>query len=127
MSGFESVVDPQIGKMVQKPIYDPEIKQAVDGLYHTVVNADQALPDALAANRRENIQRLNLQGLWRNLPAFQKGCISLCWLSDSAYSVPRQRSVVTQLCRHAVITLEPDVYTKGTMVVEFPIRAAHAG
>ncbi|MBC7031947.1 ribonucleoside-triphosphate reductase, adenosylcobalamin-dependent, partial [Salmonella enterica subsp. enterica serovar Enteritidis] len=46
VSGFEPVVDPHTGKMVEKPIYDPEIKQAVDGLYRTVVNADKDYSEA---------------------------------------------------------------------------------
>ncbi|EPC98915.1 ribonucleotide reductase subunit alpha, partial [Lacticaseibacillus paracasei subsp. paracasei CNCM I-4648] len=126
VSGFESVVDPQTGKMVQKPIYDPEIKQAVDGLYHTVVNADQAYSDALGCEPSRKHTTVKPSGTVAKLAGVSEGM----HFHYAGYLIQRIRFQgndpllpALQACGYHI---EPDVYTKGTMVVEFPIRAAHA-
>ncbi len=126
VSGFESVVDPQTGKMVQKPIYDPEIKQAVDGLYHTVVDADQAYSDALGCEPSRKHTTVKPSGTVAKLAGVSEGM----HFHYAGYLIQRIRFQgndpllpALQACGYHI---EPDVYTKGTMVVEFPIRAAHA-
>lgn len=117
VSGFESVVDPQTGKMVQKPIYDPEIKQAVDGLYHTVVDADQAYSDALGCEPSRKHTTVKPSGTVAKLAGVSEGM----HFHYAGYLIQRIRFQgndpllpALQACGYHI---EPDVYTKGTMVL----------
>ena len=126
VSGFKPVVDPHTGKMVEKPIYDPEIKQAVDGLYRTVVNADKAYSEALGCEPSRKHTTVKPSGTVAKLAGVSEGM----HFHYAGYLIQRIRFQANDPLLPALKAcgyhIEPDVYTKDTMVVEFPIRAAHA-
>lgn len=63
--------------MVEKPIYDPEIKQAVDGLYRTVVYADKAYLEALGAEPSRKHTTVKPSGTVAKLAGVLEGSYSV--------------------------------------------------
>jgi adenosylcobalamin-dependent ribonucleoside-triphosphate reductase len=106
--------------------YDPTIVQAVDDLYHAVVAADEAYSTTLHCNPSLKHTTVKPSGTVSKLAGVSEGM----HFHYSNYLIQRIRFQDTdpllpalEACGYAI---EPDIYTKNTMCVSFPVRAANA-
>lgn len=109
-----------------QPIYNPEIVKAVNQSYHDVVTADQEYSNVLGCAPSIKHTTVKPSGTVAKLAGVSEGM----HFHYAGYLIQRIRFQdndpllpALQACGYHI---EPDVYTKNTMCVEFPIRAAHA-
>ncbi|MFD1484202.1 ribonucleoside-triphosphate reductase, adenosylcobalamin-dependent [Lacticaseibacillus baoqingensis] len=106
--------------------YDPEIIQAVDGLYHAVVAADDAYSQLLHCRPSLKHTTVKPSGTVSKLAGVSEGM----HFHYSNYLLQRIRFQDTDPLLPALkacgYTIEPDIYTKNTMCVAFPVQAANA-
>ncbi|APD02871.1 ribonucleoside-triphosphate reductase, adenosylcobalamin-dependent [Lactiplantibacillus plantarum] len=124
--GYEDAKDPETGEAIKKPIYDKRAVKMVDGLYKAVVKADKDYSDELGCNTSLKHTTVKPSGTVAKLAGVSEGMhfhyapylIQRIRFQDSDPLLPALKA-----CGYHV---EKDVYSKNTMVAEFPIRAAHA-
>ncbi|MFT8401215.1 MAG: ribonucleoside-triphosphate reductase, adenosylcobalamin-dependent [Lentilactobacillus diolivorans] len=126
VTGFEDTKDPETGKLVKKPLYDQRAVKQVDGLYQAVVAADKEYSDTLGCQPSVKHTTVKPSGTVAKLAGVSEGM----HFHYAGYLIQRIRFQDTDPLLPALKAcgyhIEPDVYTKNTMCVEFPIRAAHA-
>lgn len=126
VTGYEDATDPETGEAIKKPIYDPRVVKEVDGLYKAVVRADKDYSDTLGCKPSIKHTTVKPSGTVAKLAGVSEGMhfhyagylIQRIRFQDSDPLLPALKA-----CGYHV---EPDIYTKSTMVAEFPIRASHA-
>ncbi|ETY72459.1 ribonucleoside-triphosphate reductase [Lactiplantibacillus fabifermentans T30PCM01] len=107
-------------------IFDKRIVHAIDELYHNVVQADNEYSAVLACNRSIKHTTVKPSGTVSKLAGVSEGM----HFHYSNYLIQRIRFQETdpllpvlQKCGYHI---EPDVYTKNTKCVEFPVKSEHA-
>jgi len=126
VTGFEPTTDPETGDTVQKPIYDQRVVKKFDDLYQAVVTADKEYSDALGCQASIKHTTVKPSGTVAKLAGVSEGMhfhyagylIQRIRFQDSDPLLPALKA-----CGYKI---EPDVYTKHTMCVEFPVKAANA-
>lgn len=126
VTGFEPTTDPETGDTVQKPIYDQRVVKKFDDLYQAVVKADKEYSDALGCQASIKHTTVKPSGTVAKLAGVSEGMhfhyagylIQRIRFQDSDPLLPALKA-----CGYKI---EPDVYTKHTMCVEFPVKAANA-
>src|SRR5699024_830944 len=126
VTGFEPTTDPETGETVQKPIYDQRVADKFDDLYKTVVKADKEYSNALGCKAsikhttvKPSGKVAKLAGLCEAIHVLYAGhLIRRIRFQDSDPLLP-----VLKVCGYKI---EPDIYTKHTMCVEFPVKAENA-
>ncbi|MFD1472844.1 ribonucleoside-triphosphate reductase, adenosylcobalamin-dependent [Companilactobacillus mishanensis] len=126
VTGFEDSVDKETGTKIKKPIYDPEIVSRVSDMYQSVVDADKDYSDTLDCNTSIKHTTVKPSGTVAKLAGVSEGMhfhyagylIQRIRFQDSDPLLPALKA-----CGYKI---EPDVYTKHTMCVEFPVKAANA-
>ncbi len=126
VTGFKDAVDPETGAKIKKPIYDPAIVKEVDGFYHDVVNADKEYSKVLNCNPSIKHTTVKPSGTVAKLAGVSEGM----HFHYAGYLIQRIRFQATDpllpALRACGYYTEPDIYTKNTICVEFPLRAANA-
>ncbi|WZL14894.1 MAG: ribonucleoside-triphosphate reductase, adenosylcobalamin-dependent [Lactobacillus kefiranofaciens] len=126
VTGFEDATDQETGKKIQKPIYDPKGIKMVDGLYKAVVAADKAYSKELGVNPSIKHTTVKPSGTVAKLAGVSEGM----HFHYAGYLIQRIRFQASDPLLPALkecgYHTEPDIYTKNTICVEFPLRAAHA-
>lgn len=125
VQGWQDVRD-ESGEMVKQPVYKPEAVAAFDGLYKAVVAADQKYSDELGCSTSVKHTTVKPSGTVSKLAGVSEGM----HFHYSNYLIQRIRFQDSDPLLDALAAcdyhIEPDVYTKNTVCVEFPVRAAHA-
>lgn len=126
VTGFEEITDPSTGKPIKKPIYDPIIVKEFDNLYHTVVDVDKDYSKELHCNPSIKHTTVKPSGTVAKLAGVSEGM----HFHYAGYLIQRIRFQSTDpllpALRACGYYTEPDIYTKNTICVEFPLRAANA-
>ncbi|KRK91229.1 ribonucleoside-triphosphate reductase, adenosylcobalamin-dependent [Companilactobacillus futsaii] len=126
VTGFEPTTDPQTGETIQKPIYDQRVADKFDDLYKTVVKADKEYSNALGCKASIKHTTVKPSGTVAKLAGVSEGMhfhyagylIQRIRFQDSDPLLPALKA-----CGYKI---EPDIYTKHTMCVEFPVKAENA-
>jgi len=126
VTGFEPTTDSETGEIVQKPIYDQRVVKKFDDLYKAVVEADKEYSKDLDCKMSIKHTTVKPSGTVAKLAGVSEGMhfhyagylIQRIRFQDSDPLLPALRA-----CGYKI---EPDVYTKHTMCVEFPVKAANA-
>ncbi len=126
VTGFEAATDPETGDTIQKPIYDQRVAKKFDDLYHSVVAADKEYSKELGCKASVKHTTVKPSGTVAKLAGVSEGMhfhyagylIQRIRFQDSDPLLPALKA-----CGYKI---EPDVYTKHTMCVEFPVKAANA-
>lgn len=126
VTGYQDVTDPETGETYHKPIYDQRAIDKVNQLYKAVVKADRDYSNELGCNPSIKHTTVKPSGTVAKLAGVSEGMhfhyapylIQRIRFQDSDPLLPALKA-----CGYHV---EPDIYSKNTMVAEFPIRAAHA-
>ncbi|MFD1419320.1 ribonucleoside-triphosphate reductase, adenosylcobalamin-dependent [Companilactobacillus keshanensis] len=124
VTGFKDVVDD--GVVIKKPIYDQRIVNKFDDLYHAVVKADNEYSKALNCQPSIKHTTVKPSGTVAKLAGVSEGMhfhyagylIQRIRFQDSDPLLPALKA-----CGYKI---EPDIYTKHTMCVEFPVKAVNA-
>ncbi|GEO63871.1 ribonucleoside-triphosphate reductase, adenosylcobalamin-dependent [Companilactobacillus nantensis] len=126
VTGFEAATDSESGETIQKPIYDQRVVKKFDDLYHTVVEADKEYSKALGCKPSIKHTTVKPSGTVAKLAGVSEGM----HFHYAGYLIQRIRFQDTDPLLPALkacgYKIEPDVYTKHTMCVEFPVKAANA-
>ncbi len=124
--GYKKAIDPQTGETIKKPVFDKRVAKAVDSFYNLVVKTDKNYAKELHCNPSIKHTTVKPSGTVAKLAGVSEGMhfryagymIQRIRFQDSDPLIPALRA-----CGYHI---EPDLYTKHTMVVEFPQRAPHA-
>lgn len=126
VTGFKDGVDAQTGVAIKEPIYDPAAIAAFDNLYQGVVAADKEYSGALNCNESVKHTTVKPSGTVSKLAGVSEGM----HFHYSNYLIQRIRFQDSDPVLDALAAcgykIEPDIYSKNTMCVEFPVRAANA-
>ena len=126
VTGFKDATDKETGAPIKKPIYDPQGIKIVDGLYHAVIAADKAYSEELGVNPSIKHTTVKPSGTVAKLAGVSEGM----HFHYAGYLIQRIRFQASDpllpALRKCGYHTEPDIYTKNTICVEFPLRAAHA-
>lgn len=126
VTGFEDAVDAETGEKIKKPIYDSQAVERVDGLYKAVVDADKAYSKELGTHPSIKHTTVKPSGTVAKLAGVSEGM----HFHYAGYLIQRIRFQASDpllpALRECGYYTEPDIYTKNTICVEFPLRAAHA-
>lgn len=126
VTGFEDAVDAETGEKIKKPIYDSQAVERVDGLYKAVVDADKAYSKELGTHPSIKHTTVKPSGTVAKLAGVSEGM----HFHYAGYLIQRIRFQASDpllpALRECGYHTEPDIYTKNTICVEFPLRAAHA-
>lgn len=108
------------------PRYDPEAVKVVSGFYQDVLDADKEYSKELGCNMSIKHTTVKPSGTVAKLAGASEGM----HFHYAGYLIQRIRFQDTDPLLPALMVsgyhIEPDVYTKHTMCVEFPVRAPHA-
>ncbi|WP_125708369.1 ribonucleoside-triphosphate reductase, adenosylcobalamin-dependent [Companilactobacillus zhongbaensis] len=126
VTGFEDAVDQETGSVYKKPIYDPEIVKAFEKMYQDVVDADRDYSETLNCNMSVKHTTVKPSGTVAKLAGVSEGM----HFHYSGYLIQRIRfqdsDPLLPALKACGYKIEPDVYTKNTMCVEFPVQAENA-
>ncbi|GEO66449.1 ribonucleoside-triphosphate reductase, adenosylcobalamin-dependent [Levilactobacillus spicheri] len=126
VTGFNEVKDPETGDLVAKPIYNQAAVKRVDALYQAVVAADRDYSDELGCEPSIKHTTVKPSGTVAKLAGVSEGM----HFHYAGYLIQRIRFQDSDPLLPALAAcgyhIEPDVYTKNTMCVEFPVKAANA-
>ncbi|MQS98590.1 ribonucleoside-triphosphate reductase, adenosylcobalamin-dependent [Companilactobacillus halodurans] len=126
VTGFEPNTDPETGETIQKPIYDQRVVKKVDDLYRTVVKADKEYSKALGCKPSIKHTTVKPSGTVAKLAGVSEGM----HFHYAGYLIQRIRfqdsDPLLKALKACGYKIEPDVYTKHTMCVEFPVKAVNA-
>ncbi|RVU71529.1 MULTISPECIES: ribonucleoside-triphosphate reductase, adenosylcobalamin-dependent [Lactobacillus] len=125
VTGFEKATD-EDGQTIQKPIYDPEIVKTFDDLYQAILQADQDYSQELGCQTSVKHTTVKPSGTVAKLAGVSEGM----HFHYAGYLIQRIRFQASDPLLPALkecgYYTEPDIYTKNTICVEFPLRAANA-
>lgn len=126
VTGFEDATDSETGETYKKPVYDQEIVNKVDSMYQSVVDADKEYSDTLGCATSVKHTTVKPSGTVAKLAGVSEGM----HFHYAGYLIQRIRFQDTDPLLPALkacgYKIEPDVYTKHTMCVEFPVQAENA-
>lgn len=126
VTGFSEQKDATTGELVAKPIYNQAAVKRVDDLYQAVVAADQDYSDTLGCQPSIKHTTVKPSGTVAKLAGVSEGM----HFHYAGYLIQRIRFQDSDPLLPALAAcgyhIEPDVYTKNTMCVEFPVKAANA-
>ncbi|MFD1672595.1 ribonucleoside-triphosphate reductase, adenosylcobalamin-dependent [Agrilactobacillus yilanensis] len=126
VTGFETEVTPDTHETVETPIYDPAIVAQIDALYQTIVTADKVYADTLHCAPSLKHTTVKPSGTVAKLAGVSEGM----HFHYAGYLIQRIRfqdnDPLLPALKACGYFMEPDVYTKNTVCVEFPIKAANA-
>lgn len=126
VTGWTNSIDPGTGATIKKPVYDEDAVNAFDSLYKSVVAADAAYSQELGCQPSLKHTTVKPSGTVSKLAGVSEGM----HFHYSNYLIQRIRfqdsDPVLDALKACGYKMEPDVYSKNTICVEFPIRAAHA-
>lgn len=124
--GWKDATDPETGQTIKKPVYDPEIVKTFDDLYKSVVEADKEYSKELGCNPSLKHTTVKPSGTVAKLAGVSEGM----HFHYAGYLIQRIRFQASDPLLPALkecgYSTEPDIYTKNTICVEFPLRAANA-
>lgn len=124
--GFGEGNDPVTGKKVKRPIYDQKVAHKVTQLYQAVIQADKEYSQTLNCVPSLKHTTVKPSGTVAKLAGASEGM----HFHYAGYLIQRIRfqdnDPLLLSLSAAGYHMEPDVYTKNTMCVEFPMRAPHA-
>ncbi len=114
------------GSTRRVPVYDPEAVKAFDGFYHDVLEADKEYSQELGCNTSIKHTTVKPSGTVAKLAGASEGM----HFHYAGYLIQRIRFQDSDPLLPALMAsgyhIEPDVYTKHTMCVEFPVKAPNA-
>lgn len=126
VTGWKEDTDSETGEKIKKPVYDPQAIKKVDNLYHAVVTADKEYSKELHCNPSIKHTTVKPSGTVAKLAGVSEGM----HFHYAGYLIQRIRfqesDPLLPALRACGYHTEPDIYTEHTIVVDFPIRAAHA-
>ncbi|ANZ59911.1 ribonucleoside-triphosphate reductase, adenosylcobalamin-dependent [Secundilactobacillus paracollinoides] len=126
VTGFKDATDPVTGETIKQPVYDQAAIDRVDGLYKAVVAADKDYSETLDCAPSIKHTTVKPSGTVAKLAGVSEGM----HFHYSNYLIQRIRfqdsDPLLPALKACGYFMEPDVYTKNTVCVEFPVRAAHA-
>lgn len=126
VTGFTTNQDPKTGRIMKKPIYDSAVTKRVDQLYQVVKTADQKYSQELNCQPSIKLTTVKPSGTVAKLAGMSEGM----HFHYAPYLIQRIRFQANDPLLPALKAcgyhIEPDVYTKNTMCVEFPIKAINA-
>lgn len=109
----------------RQPVYDMQIARVLDEMYQSVVDADKEYSAQLGCEPSIKHTTVKPSGTVAKLAGVSEG-MHFQW---SHHYIQRIRFQDTDPLLEALqkcgYCIEPDVYTKHTMVVEFPVKASH--
>lgn len=109
-----------------EPVYDQRVVKTVDGLYQAVLDADKEYSKELGCGLSIKHTTVKPSGTVAKLAGVSEGM----HFHYSGYLIQRIRFQDTDPLLNALkacgYRMEPDVYTKHTTCVEFPVKAANA-
>lgn len=124
--GFKDGVDPETHEAIKEPVYDQRVVAKFDELYHDIVAADNAYSETLGCMPSVKHTTVKPSGTVAKLAGVSEGM----HFHYAGYLIQRIRfqdsDPLLPALRLSGYKVEPDVYTKNTVCVEFPVRAAHA-
>ncbi|QRQ99302.1 ribonucleoside-triphosphate reductase, adenosylcobalamin-dependent [Lactiplantibacillus plantarum] len=124
--GFDEDNDPATGEKIKRPVYDQKAVHRVTQLYQAVVQADKEYSQTLNCAPSLKHTTVKPSGTVAKLAGTSEGM----HFHYAGYLIQRIRfqdnDPLLLALNAAGYHMEPDVYTKNTMCVEFPMRAPHA-
>lgn len=124
--GFKDGIDPETHEAIKEPVYDQRVIAKFDELYHDIVAADNAYSNTLGCATSVKHTTVKPSGTVAKLAGVSEGM----HFHYAGYLIQRIRfqdsDPLLPALRLSGYKVEPDVYTKNTVCVEFPVRAAHA-
>lgn len=124
VTGFEDAMDD--GVAIKKPVYDQRIVKRFDDLYHSVVKADADYSKALNCQPSIKHTTVKPSGTVAKLAGVSEGM----HFHYAGYLIQRIRfqdnDPLLPALKACGYKIEPDIYTKHTMCVEFPVKAVNA-
>ncbi|MBU3827946.1 MAG: ribonucleoside-triphosphate reductase, adenosylcobalamin-dependent [Candidatus Lactobacillus pullistercoris] len=125
VKGWKDITDDD-GNQIKKPIYDPEIVNTFNYLYEAVIKADREYSQELDCKPSIKHTTVKPSGTVAKLAGVSEGM----HFHYSGYLIQRIRFQASDPLLPALkacgYKTEPDIYTKNTICVEFPLRAANA-
>ncbi|MCI1881249.1 MAG: ribonucleoside-triphosphate reductase, adenosylcobalamin-dependent [Sporolactobacillus sp.] len=126
VTGFQDARDPQTGRAIRKPAFNPQAARVVDGFYHTVVDADRDYSKQLGCRMSIKHTTVKPSGTVSKLAGVSEGM----HFSFGRYIIQRIRfqdsDPLLPALRRAGYNIEKDAYSENTMVAEFPVKAGGA-
>lgn len=126
VKGFKDSTDRVTGEPIKVPEYDEQISTRVDQLYQSINAADEAYSDELDCQTSIKHTTVKPSGTVAKLAGVSEGM----HFHYAGYLIQRIRfqdsDPLLPALKQAGYKMEPDIYTKNTICVEFPVRAAHA-
>ncbi|MFC6255231.1 ribonucleoside-triphosphate reductase, adenosylcobalamin-dependent [Secundilactobacillus hailunensis] len=124
--GFKDGIDPETHEAIKEPIYDQRVVAKFDELYHAIVSADNNYSEVLGCAPSLKHTTVKPSGTVAKLAGVSEGM----HFHYAGYLIQRIRfqdsDPLLPALRLSGYKMEPDIYTKNTVCVEFPVRAAHA-
>jgi len=124
--GYEPIYDHETDEVYQKPIFNEEASKTVDELYQAVVDADIEYSDKLGVNYSIKRTTIKPSGTVSKLAGVSEGI----HFHYDRYIIQRIRfqanDPLVPVLAAAGHTVEDDVYSANTKVVEFLVKAASA-
>ena len=109
----------------RQPVYDQQIARVLDAMYQQVVQADKEYSAELDCEPSIKLTTVKPSGTVAKLAGVSEG-MHFQW---SHHYIQRIRfqddDPLLEALQKCGYCMEPDVYTKHTMVVEFPVKASH--
>lgn len=125
VTGFKTTTNDQ-GQNVKEPVYDQRVVKKVNDLYHAVVKADEEYSKTLGCKPSIKHTTVKPSGTVAKLAGVSEGM----HFHYAGYLIQRIRFQDTDplldALRKCGYHMEPDIYTKHTVCVEFPVRAKNA-
>lgn len=126
VKGFKDSTDPVTQEAIRVPVYDEKISERVDQLYRSINESDKEYSDELACQTSIKHTTVKPSGTVAKLAGVSEGM----HFHYAGYLIQRIRfqdsDPLLPALKKAGYKMEPDIYTKNTICVEFPVRAAHA-
>ncbi|MBQ5557095.1 MAG: ribonucleoside-triphosphate reductase, adenosylcobalamin-dependent [Aeriscardovia sp.] len=109
----------------RQPVYDMEIARVLDSMYRQAVAADEEYSAQLGCEPNIKLTTVKPSGTVAKLAGVSEG-MHFQWAGHFIQRIRFQdNDPLLEALKKCGYHMEPDVYTKHTMVVEFPVKAAH--
>ena len=119
VTGWETVE----GK--RQPVYDMQIARVLDEMYQSVVAADKGYSGELGCEPSIKLTTVKPSGTVAKLAGVSEG-MHFQWAHHYIQRIRFQDDdPLLEALQKCGYCMEPDIYTAHTMVVEFPVKAAH--
>ncbi|MBQ5548041.1 MAG: ribonucleoside-triphosphate reductase, adenosylcobalamin-dependent, partial [Prevotella sp.] len=109
----------------RQPVYDMEIARVLDSMYRQAVAADEEYSAQLGCEPSIKLTTVKPSGTVAKLAGVSEG-MHFQWAGHYIQRIRFQdNDPLLEALKACGYHMEPDVYTKHTMVVEFPVEASH--